>query len=1033
VIRLNWDYLQDPAITILTNFCSPYQTISVMNSRPAATKYQDYFCKMTFFSEASPTELFPSLYITAIGSNPTSLNDFSRSSPVPLGPNVLSVDGTWANVDLRGFIAGQILVPSLQRGYINLINVTAMKYKIKTVDAPIFIQTPLAKPARVAAVNPFMDFCFIHNAEKLLMDSAAHNFQQRASLCKETCLNATHETGKILPPCGEYVFPNCTDPPTPLHQVAYYNPFVPGTDIFNRNISCIRTCNAVMTGTELPPVILAPATIKSPNPYDVQISTQTGKITFIVVGKSYPPSSATAVQALMPFLTSPNVSPDDVAVLNTFFHPFGSGTFPSADIIRVVFVGPGAPLGFFIWSVDPRFLLLPLELLGAASFGLLVPTQKIVRLTVSSTSCPPYDVARGGPNLIAFYSIIFRGINNEIVPNSIFAFNDGVNTGSYDQFYFDESVKSIQMRPLQISDSSFLYILYILGIAIPISVGVACGVAVVLKFRTAKLLLLRSACENEARSIQMKTTGLGGASSESESVEELVTDEMRVRFDRKIGVFYALEYMFSDPDVEQSLVTKLLVSFTHCMVVAVIATPMVIFAELYQKSYISNNCPFVLNPDNCQRTVTVVMQASTALVQIFPISAALELVCYNARFSHSLLRRMVYFIFCASLVIVSCVSISCVTALVLWTSFAVVTNPQKVVPFMTGGLCIIAHAFRLFPLATSARDKVRKALQQRALQVTARLSATLPLPLMSNIVHRQVSQFLETQNLSLRAITKLLIFSIFGLVLIIALLLLSLSAFSAPSIVMAIVGSCSVISAAVVVHRFSAARFKIDDDNLNGMAAASIVGIKKSLDFVLRQMSQAARLLKAMEGDFSSASKVDTEGQNSADRKQKSYRQAAQMAIMHDDVARTEKRPPAPPASKAPIPRLWRQRPVAQPPSFSSVQLPLPPHVQQQVQEAVHALQAETRWPGVRASGAGVSERQIRLGIRTARALAEDLPPPSSQHNADPISVEDAFAAGVGQLEPENRRSAVQRLVRTRTVRTLSEQNPDSDANHNPE
>jgi hypothetical protein len=38
------------------------------------------------------------------------------------------------------------------------------------------------------------------------------------------------------------------------------------------------------------------------------------------------------------------------------------------------------------------------------------------------------------------------------------------------------------------------------------------------------------------------------------------------------------------------------------------------------------------------------------------------------------------------------------------------------------------------------------------------------------------------------------------------------------------------------------------------------------------------------------------------------------------------------------------------------------------------ALQAESRWPAVRASGAGVSERQIRLGIRTARALADELP-----------------------------------------------------------
>ena len=73
----------------------------------------------------------------------------------------------------------------------------------------------------------------------------------------------------------------------------------------------------------------------------------------------------------------------------------------------------------------------------------------------------------------------------------------------------------------------------------------------------------------------------------------------------------------------------------------------------------------------------------------------------------------------------------------------------------------------------------------------------------------------------------------------------------------------------------------------------------------------------------------------------------------------------------------------------------------------------------------------LGLGIRTARALAEDLPPAVAQHSANPSSVEDAFAAGVGQIKPDARRGAFQRLVRTRTARVLSEQNLDSDANTN--
>jgi hypothetical protein len=183
---------------------------------------------------------------------------------------------------------------------------------------------------------------------------------------------------------------------------------------------------------------------------------------------------------------------------------------------------------------------------------------------------------------------------------------------------------------------------------------------------------------------------------------------------------------------------------------------------------------------------------------------------------------------------------------------------------------------------------------------------------MSNIVSRQVYQHLEIQNLSLRAITRLLVFSVLGLLLVIALLLLSLSAFaSAPSILLCIVGSFGVIGAAVIVHRLSVARFRIDDSSLNGMAAASIVSIKKSLDFVLRQMSQAARLLKAMEGNGSSAVADDADGSSSIDRR-KTYKQAAQMAIMHDAAARTDRRPLAPPTTR-PTPRLWRQRPITRP------------------------------------------------------------------------------------------------------------------------
>ena len=1021
VVRLNWDIYQDPAITILTNFCATKQSLFIVNERPAANKYQNYFCTLTLFSTAST--LFPSLYITALGNNPTNVHDSFRNAPVLLGPNVLSVEGLWATIKLSRFTAGQILVPLLQRGYINLINVTSKKYKIKTVDATVFIQTPLPKPTRIVATNPYFDFCFIHSAAKSMMSNAARDFQDRLSLCKYECLNATYETGIILPPCGKYAFPNCTDPSTDLYKVPYSHPALKGFVNGNPNVSCIYRCGAMLPTSDVPPIFLAPAAVTSSNPYDVQISTQTGKITFITAGKSYPPSGET--QALMPFPTSPNVSPLDVILLNTYFHPFGSGTFPSVDIIRIIFVGPGAPPGFFIWSVEPRYLLLPLELLDAASFGLLVPTQTVVRLSTSSTACPPYDPARGGPDLIAFYSIISRGINNEIIPNSIFAFNDGVNPGMYDRLYYDDAVKSIQIKPLLISENMPLYTLYILGIAIPVAIAVFCSIAMALKFRFAKALLVQSACENEARSMHMKATGSHGA--KSEAIEELVTVDMHQRFDRKIGVLYVMEYIWSDPDMDQSVLTKVQVSIIHCLAVAVVAAPMVAFAELYQKSFIANNCPFTANPDNCTSLITIVMQASSTLVKIFPITAALELICYNARFSHSFLRRTVYFLFCTLFIVVSCVSIACVFALVLWTTLAVVTNPQKVVPFLIGAICIIVHALRLYPVATSAQEKVRKALLQRSVQVTSRLAGTLPLPLMSNIVNRQVSHYLEMQNLSLRAITRLLVISVMGLILVIGLLLLSLSAFaSAPSILMCIVGSFGVIGAAVIVHRLAVARFQIDDSSLNGMAAASIISIKKGLDFVLRQMSQAARLLKAMEDDASSAVADGADGGSSLARRQKTYKQAAQMAILHDAVERNDKRPPAPPITR-PTPKLWRQRPIARPSLSAPMQLPLPPHVQQQVHAAVSALQAEARWPGVRASGTGFSERQIRLGIRTARALAEDLPPavapPITAHSpsSDISFVEDAFAAGVGRAETAARVGASQRLVHTRTVRALSQ------------
>jgi hypothetical protein len=620
--------------------------------------------------------------------------------------------------------------------------------------------------------------------------------------------------------------------------------------------------------------------------------------------------------------------------------------------------------------------------------------------------------------LIAFYSVIYQGINGEIIPNSIFAFNDGVNTARYDKFYFDEAVKSIRMQPLRFLDNVTLYSMFILGITIPLAVGFILSVLAAVKFRAAKRLLVKSACENEARGIQMKTAGASGA--DVTAIDEFVSDEMRNFFDRKIGVFYALEYLWAEPDVDQSVLTKICVSFTHCVAVAIATTPMVVFAELYQKSYVSNNCPFSSNPDQCQSYVTLILQGSSTLVKIFPISAALELVCYNARFPHSYLRRLVYLTFCASAFTISCVSIACLMAFVLWSSFAVVSDPQKVIPFFMGGASVVVHALRLYPVATSARDKVRKALQQRSLQITSRLTGTLPLPLMANIVTRQITYYLETQSLGLRAIVRSLLLSISGLILVITLLLLALSAFSAPSIVMCVVGSCSVVCAAVIAHRLAAARFRFDDDNLNGIAAASMISIKKSFDFVLRQMSQAARLLKAMEGNISSGFNNNVDGGSASDLKQKSYKQAAQMAIMHGDMRAPA---PTPPSARPPIPRLWRQRAVVQPPSFSRPQLPLMPHVQQQVQDAVHALQAEARWPGVRASGAAVSERQIRLGIRTARALAEDLPPASVQQHA---GIEEAFAAGVGGVEP--RRGSTRRLVHTRTVRALSEAVVNSDA-----
>ncbi len=114
-----------------------------------------------------------------------------------------------------------------------------------------------------------------------------------------------------------------------------------------------------------------------------------------------------------------------------------------------------------------------------------------------------------------------------------------MSTGSYEQFYRDNAVKSVQTKPRRFSDNSALYLLFILGIAIPIAVGFISSIAAVIKFRAAKLALVRGACESEARVIQMKTAGSNDA--DSDSVNDLVTDEMRQRFDRKMGMVYVIE------------------------------------------------------------------------------------------------------------------------------------------------------------------------------------------------------------------------------------------------------------------------------------------------------------------------------------------------------------------------------------------------------------------------------------------------------------------------------------------------------------
>ena len=362
-------------VVVQTSACAETQYLEISNNRMSSEKYKGYSCVIhMFIPQPIRQTVIPALTITNTGEKVTSITQ-ERTLSFDMGSSFLKLEGTAITVDLINARL-RLFQVNIRSGYIRMLNATFEQVKITTEDAPILLS---ASAEDVMDIRTEMEIQQDDNNICLISSVArvASEVYGGTNRCDRPCANVTEAvrlTKKELRDGG----------------------FSPSAIAFKNvtSVQCVWVCSKPSTYTLMPYRKNADPSIRS---RFVELYSSKGEIQYstIPVHRLPPYAGRSPLDRLIVLdgldgarkLQVPSATAE---VLNADFRPGGANR-PVQDFFIFRLQGPSQPAGYFVWTSDSRYLVLPRELLAVVSLNLLVPTSMEAFVSLSPSECPYFD------------------------------------------------------------------------------------------------------------------------------------------------------------------------------------------------------------------------------------------------------------------------------------------------------------------------------------------------------------------------------------------------------------------------------------------------------------------------------------------------------------------------------------------------------------------------------------------------------------------------------------------------------------------
>ena len=541
-IKIRFAYPAHPQISLSSETCGPNQYMEILNSKPAESKYLNYWCSVEIITPER--YVLPQLHIIAKGDNVTSIRGGPMDADtlnygLDFGPNALIIEGNYVDVRLQN-VTMKHFEYKVRHGSLLAVDMGSRIGSVPTATMHSHDADMIVTTRRQTSVQTWQ------RSDDFVCLTAANNSMFIDSNCQEVCsfikppeqvdekIDITVLVEDSESPCPDLPEPlvdgcyNASDCTLVSTQRCFCKPTCeyPYADVngtCTEDGKCCREECSGFTFADLFPVPDMPRcgacidTIAMPwTPGNLeqkwQMKSETGQISLQVLNDATLPSVSSHKLDLEPKKTvevNIDLSEDTKRVLDSEFHP-GGGSKPLQPIFGVLVQGLGAPerasFGYFAWIENIRYLVIPDWIMSLFSLQLLAPATKMSKVALRPGFCPGYietDTDEFSARIVKMYLTIKKAME-EYPPGKVRKLPYGSSLyllpvkGAANSFSLDVETNQFTLKKVMASDYGDMMVAFYVSLALPLVLAVALAVWGSLRLRALVLAFRVRKCYEEA-------------------------------------------------------------------------------------------------------------------------------------------------------------------------------------------------------------------------------------------------------------------------------------------------------------------------------------------------------------------------------------------------------------------------------------------------------------------------------------------------------------------------------------------------------